>query len=557
MLNYEFSDNNLQLRQLFFWGCFTIVTLIFVLALHAYLKGAERLPIFPYLFSIQDRFSACIYLALFICAGALAYMVKAAFQIKFIDHLSRNPRPFLLFIFLILILGAHFIYGEYPLCMDEYAPYFQAQLFTKGHLTTNLPPPIAERIAFQAFIKGSIASGKLYSAYWPGFALLLTPFMLLGVPWLCNPVITVLSLWFVWRVTGQVTRNKNARGWALLFAASSPVVLANGISFYSMNAHMLFSLMFASLMLDRTVKKMFLAGVIGSFALVLHNPLPHTLFALPWIISLFFQKKNLKKQLTLYAGYLPLGMLLGVGWMLMLTGLVQNGPAQQVAGSGLPGTILKWLNSALALPGSYQIWARLAGFAKLILWSSPGLILFAVLGIKQNSGNTGCTLLALSALLTLLAYSFVSYDQGHGWGYRYFHSAFGVLPILAGVYISSEKSGLSTSYFHRVVLSSIILSLLFGTGVRFHQIHTFIDRHLKQLPASPKDKRTVTFVNTRRGYYSVDLVHNNPFLTNQHLIFFSFGKENDLKFINTYFPGARPAGHTDVAALWVLDGKTE
>src|SRR5258708_28116678 len=33
--------------------------------------------------------------------------------------------------------------------------------------------------------------------------------------------------------------------------------------------------------------------------------------------------------------------------------------------------------------------------------------------------------------LTFCAYFFVSLDQGHGWGYRYFHGAFGVIPILA------------------------------------------------------------------------------------------------------------------------------
>src|SRR6185437_7921307 len=126
-------------------------------------------------------------------------------------------------------------------------------------------------------------SGAVASMYWPGLALLLTPFTLLGVPWLLNPLIGGATVRAMHRLARQFFVGEEAVGLVVLLTVASPAVTINAISFYSMPAHLLANTLFVVLLLRRTLAAALLAGIIGSLALALHNPVPHLLFALPWI----------------------------------------------------------------------------------------------------------------------------------------------------------------------------------------------------------------------------------------------------------------------------------
>src|SRR5262249_24575095 len=108
------------------------------------------------------------------------------------------PELFAAGAFALLATGASFVYHRHPLSMDEYAPYFQSEAFASGHIAAHLPPQLIDWLVppgFQgAFLEVSHSTGSVASGYWPGFALLLTPFSAVGVPWLCNPVLAALSL---------------------------------------------------------------------------------------------------------------------------------------------------------------------------------------------------------------------------------------------------------------------------------------------------------------------------------------------------------------------------
>ena len=74
------------------------------------------------------------------------------------------------------------------------------------------------------------------------------------------------------------------------------------------------------------------------------------------------------------------------------------------------------------------------------IWAPPCSFIFAVLGGWRLRENRVVRLLVQSAVLTFAGYLFVRFDQGHGWGYRYFHSAWGVIPILAGCAMTPRRS---------------------------------------------------------------------------------------------------------------------
>ena len=76
----------------------------------------------------------------------------------------------------LLCAGSWFVYCNHPLSMDEYAQYFQSQVFAAGRLSGNFPVALMDWLlprGFQNyFLSVSKSTGSIASAYWPSFALL-------------------------------------------------------------------------------------------------------------------------------------------------------------------------------------------------------------------------------------------------------------------------------------------------------------------------------------------------------------------------------------------------
>ena len=241
--------------------------------------GASASPIFELLFRRNEP--AAAWLALGIIAAA-AVAARARVPERFlVSRLAADPRAFVAGVTLVLAVSSLLVYRAHPLSMDEYAPLFQARVFARFRLAAQVPPELVPRLIppIRWFIEASPA-GAMLSGYWPGFALLLTPFVWLGCPWLLNPLLGGATLLLVSRLARRLWPGTDAAGWAVLFTAASPAFFVNAISFYSMAAHLAASLCFATLVLEG---RLLLAGTVGSVALSLHNPFPHTLFALPFL----------------------------------------------------------------------------------------------------------------------------------------------------------------------------------------------------------------------------------------------------------------------------------
>jgi hypothetical protein len=207
---------------------------------------------------------------------------------------------------------------------------------------------------------------------------------------------------------------------------------------------------------------------------------------------------------------------------------------------------------AFKVPGRDVLWARAAGVVKLALWAVPGLLPVAWWGAREQVGDAWWRALASSAALTLVAYLFVAYDQGHGWGYRYFHSAWGVLPLLGAAFLAREVA--ARERVRRMMFVAVVASLLALTPLRFVQVRMFIDAHLAQIPRVHSSARfEVVFVRSGAGYYSLDLVRDDPFLRGRRWILISRGQTEDEQFVHVLFPSARLAAQNDVASVWQID----
>lgn len=471
---------------------------------------------------------------------------------------GRHPLTIAATAAIILTIGSFYVYQHHPLSMDEYAQVFQSQVFASGHLAGKFPVALLDWLiprGFQNnFLIVSGGTGEVASAYWPSFALLLTPFTWLGVPWMCNPVISALTLLGIHRFALRIHGSADAAGLALLFTLASPVFFANGISYYSMPAHLLANTLFALVLTRPTPMRALTAGLVGSIALTLHNPVPHLLFALPWLIWMVTRENGIRLGVWLAAGYAPLCLLLGLGWFWFTIELRHVAAGAAAGPAHADG--LRHLLGVFALPDTDILFARLVGIAKIWIWAVPGLLVFAVVGAWKRRADTFCQLLLWSALATLIGFLFVPADQGHGWGFRYFHSAWLVLPLLAaGAFshgaASSQPAARETTVMLGFAVSCALLTLTIAVPFRAVQMHELMSKQLQQLPTCDVPGRCVVILDTSLMFYGADLVQNDPFLRGDTVRMISNGGEEDLRIMHTQFPGYRRIRSDGRAQIWV------
>lgn len=487
--------------------------------------------------------------ALLAAAAVLAFLLRrrpalaAALRV-----FAERPWAIAGVLFLALCAGSLAVYHDHALAMDEYAPLFQSRAFAAGRLAGQLPPDLIDRLVpafFQPYFFGVARdSGEISSRYWPGFALLLAPFSALGVPWAANPAIGALTIPALHRLTELASGSREAAGWAIALALASPAFIVNTISYYSMPAHLLCNVLFALLLLRPSPGRALLAGAIGSLALTLHQPAPHLLFCLAffaWLLA----RRSFAALGAIALGYLPLVLLLGAGWHAHIQELGRAAPVAgaAAAAAGAPSlldSLGTTISAALSLPRMTVIEARIAGLSKAWTWGATGLLVLAAWGFWLARARTEARLLGAALAITFFGYFLAESDQGHGWGYRYLHSAWFVLPLLAAVPLGASPNPVGNEV-KTMAAWGIALSLVLANGLRLAQVEGFVSRHLAQVPplARAAAHPELVFVNIYRGFYTQDLVQNDPFLRAARVVLVSRGAEDDAALAARRFPGYR------------------
>jgi hypothetical protein len=465
-------------------------------------------------------------------------------------HLGRRlaERPWLsaFTTFAVLLVLARFIYLAHPLAMDESVPVMQSEVFGAGRVLGQLPPELIDWLIFPSFqghfIKVDSTTGQIASSYWPGFALLLTPFSLLGISWALNPLLGGIGVYLVHSLALRLTGSRMNAGFAVLVTIGSAAFVVNAISFYSMTAHFVCNAAFVLLLLRPTAARAFGAGLIGGLALTLHNPLPHLLFGAPWLVWLACRKDRWRTLSALLTGYLPWVVICGVGWFLLQRSLEGTaGPPGAVTG-GVVQHVMGLVQSILRPPNAGVLYARFIDLTKLWIWAAPALLALAAIGLWIRRREMPFVLLAASGLLTLAGYLFVPVDQGHGWGHRYFHSAWFVLPLLAaGIVRGASENEVMTGSgdpkgIVRFGMAGALAGAMLVVPYFLFQVHGFISDHLAQLPQAKHGTARVIVINPYGGYYSQDLAQNDPFLRDPVIRMVTRGRQTDRDMIARHFP---------------------
>jgi hypothetical protein len=513
--------------------------------------------IFWYLLSAFDTHGNLLLAALAVAAFLLRRHPGALALVRYCgDH----PWPIAIVALPLLCLGSLTVYRAYPLALDEYVALFQAGAFAGGRLGGQFPPELLDallpRVPAGYFFIASRASGEVSGSYWPGFSLLVTPFAWLGMPWAANPVISALTLPALHRLALTISGSREAAGWAVLFLLASPVFVVSALSYYSMPAHLLCNLLYASLLLRPTAGRALVAGLLGGLALTLHNPAPHALFAAAFAVWLVARRTPVMVLAALLVGYLPAVAILGYAWSQHLAALGASvapsaaaGPPEAVVPS-LPDRVRAMAAGTLAWPSARILEARLAGLSKAWTWSATGLLVLAAWGVAAARDLPGVKVLGAALAITFFGYFLVPLEQGHGWGYRYLHSAWFVLPLLAGLALVRVQD----QEMQRMAAWAVGLSLVLANGLRLVQVDGFMGRHIGQVPplarAADPARAEVVFIDPAAGFYTRDMVHNDPFLRKSRITMVYDGRDQTAALMAQRFPAYTKSAQGKWGELW-------
>ncbi len=540
-----------------------VVSIIFILDDTKYPDPMWRMLAFECLLRDQDVAGSALVIAIAIAAWLLRTRSPAFDPVGI---LGRNPWTAATIVFIGLSVAMLTVAHGHALAGDEHLALFQARAFAAGHLTGQFPPELVYRLIPTHYMEHWLIasqSGQVTSIYWPGFSLLLAPFTLLEAPWACNPLLASLSLVLIAKLASRLTAEPRAGGWAMLFALGSPGFIGMALSYFSMSAHLFLNLLFAWLLLERSARRLAAAGVVGSLALVQSNPVPHMLFALPWIVWIARQPGGRRNLIALGAGYAPLALILGLGWWLFLRQLQGKASAMLHAPEGdllqhlenLVWYLMLEFRAVFTVPGSETLTKRMLEQVRLWSWAVPGLPLLAFAGWWTLGRRVPeLQLLALSLVITLLGYLFVSFDQGYGWGARYVHSAWGALPILASAAMVSAQRSTQGRELGNYVVRAAMFSLVFASALRLFQIHLFMQDQLTLRPPFEKGVRQIVFITTNFDFYTADFVQNDPFLREPVIFMLSRGRTRDYReVIGRRFPAARLTYDGPNGQVWRLE----
>jgi hypothetical protein len=514
--------------------------------------------VFRYLLLHQDL--AGLALLAGIAAAACLPQTHAP-ALRLVEAIGRRPGLVAALAFIALCTGTLYAAQNHALAGDEHLALLQSRIFAAGRLTGEAPrelmPWLIPDYYRYRWVMVSPTGGEMAAIYWPGFALLLAPFSALGVPWACNPLLAAGALALVGRLAARLAGGPQAAGWAMLFTLASPTFSGQALSYFSMTAHVLVNLAYVWLLLERTPRRLFAAGLVGSLALILHNPVPHLLFAAPWIVSLAWQPGARRRLLPLALGYVP-ALVIGLAWaafMLAMHGVLGFAPYPQDDDPlhMLGNFIWYWqfrTGLIFAAPTDYALASRLGEAVRLWAWTAPGLLLLAAAGAWLARRQRELRLLGASFALTVAGYFLVSFDQGYGWGARYLHPAFGALPLLAAVAMLRLER---MPALRGSIAAAAALSLVLATSLRWGQIHAYIAEHLDHRPAYVEGGRQFVFVHYDIEYHSQDLVQNDPFLRDPVVFLVSRGRLEDYRMMRTLYPSARQVSDDWRGHVWRLD----
>ena len=414
-------------------------------------------------------------------------------------------------------IGTWLVYDGYALSMDEFMANFDAVFLAHGQLMAKVAPAWRADLPAMGpqFLFHPGGGGYWMSAYLPVNAGLRALGGLVGARGLISPLLAAIPVVAVFGVGRRLWPDRPHIAWlAAILLATSSQLLVTAMTPYAMTAHLAFNLVWLWLFLIDRWWGHVGAIVVGGFACGLHQLAFHPLFVAPFILQLWLDRRwRLGALYTIaYAG-------ICFFWL-----DYANLAARTVGAIGLGDEGgARWFASHahIDLAGVGLMAKNLIRFAT---WQNLLTAPLLVLGARAAVRAKGATRALIGGLvLTILASYVIMAYQGHGWGYRYVHGLLGSACLLAAWTWASFSDGLDAAgqARGRAVFGAVAAaSLLILFPIRAWQVHDFVHPYAMADAEIRGAKAGAVIVDDGGIWFGVDLVRNDPYLTNRPLVFY-------------------------------------
>jgi len=329
------------------------------------------------------------------------------------------------------VVGVQVVFGGYTLSLDEFMANFDARIFASGQLMAKIPAAWRDFVpALQPMFTLPVPDHAYWaSSYLPVNAALRAMALEVRLEPLVNPLLSAFSVVAVWAIARRMWPERP--GLALIAAAllaSSAQLIVMGMTAYAMPPHLAFNLAWLWLFLRGGRLGHLGAAVVGFLAMGIHQLIFHPLFAGPFILQLWLDRRWALAVLytaaygvfaLFWIAYWPVAMTLtGVG----LSAVHTTGPTLFFA-------IVRQLFGSVNANNLGQMAQSLVRF---VSWQNPLTAPTAIIGAfaAWRAGGALRPLL-LGVLLTLVVMLVIEPTQVHGWGYRYMHGFLGSVCLIA------------------------------------------------------------------------------------------------------------------------------
>ncbi len=463
-----------------------------------------------------------------------------------------RPIFFLITLFLTVFaltnLVSAFTFDHIPHVQDSIAQYFQGKIFASGQLTAPEPP----QKDFFAYLH-MINEGRWYSQYPPGHPFLLMLGILMGIPWIVNPLLgslTVVALYFL----GKELYGERIGRISALLGVLSPFLLFMSSGFMNHTSAMFFFVIFLLFFVKGLRSGKISDGLLAGAGLgMVVNIRPYSAAPLAALFLLFGLFQILKRPRELWKSAAAFvvtasaftGILLAYNWQTngspFLFGFeVLYGP-QVLPGFGHAA----WGIPHNAYRGVMQTLNNLIGMNKYLFeWPVPSLVfVFLLFAMK---GNQIWDYLLIGTFGAVVTAYFFYWFQDWCFGPRFLYEPSALLLILTARGIDRlpglvELLGFSASIRKIRIATFTLLLTLFGVGYAAnlprhlqHYGDSYWDVNRDVLTAIEKQGITRGIVFTRTNLGGV-FPANSPLLDGDLIFARDFGDRN--KTLMKLFPG--------------------
>ena len=497
-----------------------------------------HLPVMAVLFIVSSVVFA------FVPVEKLAGMIKKTEPYRFYIF------PFCAFFFSLLV--SHFIFSDLPHVPDEVNYKYLAEAILDGRITTPLHPHYE---FFHILYTNPTISGT-YSIYQIGFSVFLAPFVFLKIPFLCNPLLTALSVFLIGKIAEEFYGKTVAFITMALASFSIFVILLGG----SLMAHSfcaactLGAFYSAMLSIKNRGAKRFVYAVVSalSVSFLMFTRPQNALFALMFVLLylfVFIDKKSFFKIVPVMGAVISVFLLLLIASNYAVSGKITEfkhakywniaEPEDDCMGLGFGkgcrfGTYYEMPDGGLTPSLAFEITReRLNSFVSKFAFS-PLVLIFLILAFlfAEDKVEFKKKLILLTGYLVFFVAYFLYYYADVGYGARYYYEcSFFLFPLIAkGITVTVEKSEsrFSKPFFKKALfvpafLASALIFQIFWSlpsTVSYYSKGSWgADPLLAEALAEKNIKEGVVFINPDFFYANGAVLMNLHKIDENRLIF--------------------------------------